>query len=107
MRAWQWSQSRPRCRSQRDDLTNSAAVGEAVEAFVELVEHDVLAQQTIDRQASSTIQLDVARNVARGIAAAQITAFDRALLGDDAHVRNREQVLRVRQAGRHSRAAAP
>src|SRR5919106_3787744 len=55
------SPAAPRC-SERDDLPHGAAVGEAVEAFVELIERDVLAQQAVDRQAPCPIQLDVARD---------------------------------------------
>ena len=52
------------------DLPDGAAVGEAVEAFVELIERDALAEQAIDRQAPGPVQLDVARDVACRIAAA-------------------------------------
>src|SRR5262245_42588730 len=102
MRARRWLRWKRRWQSHSDDLTDRQAVREPVEAFVELIELDVLAQQAIDRQTTGTVQLDVARNVARRIAAAEITAFDRALLRDDTHVRDREQVLRIRQPCGHS-----
>src|SRR5688572_7389042 len=86
-------------RSEPDHLPYGPPVRQPIERCVEIVETDALAQQAVHRQLALTVQCDVPRDVARGIATAQIAAFDRALLGDDADVWNGEQVLRIGESG--------
>ena len=64
-------------------------------------------QQPATRQPALAVQLDEARDVARGHAGAEVGALQRALLGDQGDGRDVEQLARVREADGDRRAAAP
>ena len=74
---------------------------------IDVIERQRRGQQLVHRQAPFLEPLDVQRNVASRVAAAEIAAFDGALFSDDADLRDAELGVGGRQAGRHRRAAAP
>ena len=65
-----------------DDLPNRLAARQAIEAFVDLTQLQVFAQQCLDRQMALLVHRDKARNVAGGDAGADITALHGALFGN-------------------------
>src|SRR5512142_3163954 len=69
-----------------NDLPDRRARGQPIKRAIDVFEPDPLAQQLVDRQAACAIPLDVLRNVALGHAAPQVTALERAFLGDERDV---------------------
>src|ERR1700674_5932237 len=92
---------------ENDDLAHRLALAQAIKAQVDLVESQSSGQQPIDRHTPLAIERDVARQVAHRDAGADVTALDRALLGDQVDLRNRQHVRGRRQAGGNRSPAAP
>lgn len=63
-------------------MTYRLALGEPVEGLVELLELEAVAQELLDRQASSGLQRGESTDVAGGNARAEVRPLERALLCD-------------------------
>src|SRR5947209_20326239 len=72
------------CRSwEHHHLPDRLALVQQVESFVDLVERQASAHQTVDWHAAAAVQRHIARQVARRNAGTDVAALDRALLGDE------------------------
>src|SRR5437868_3210662 len=87
--------------SEHHDLSHRLALAQPIEPHIDLVEPQPAAHQPIDRQFAAAIQLDVARQVARRYAGADVAALHSTLLGDEADLRQRKAMIGRRQARRH------
>ena len=88
------------------EAVDLAALAQAVESLVDLVERQPAGQQPVDGKPALSIQREVARDVARRHAGADVAALERALLAHQVDRREREGGIGRRQAGGH-RGAAP
>src|SRR5580704_9599919 len=79
--------------SQHDHLADRLAFVQPVEADVDVGELEVAAHQAIDRQLAAAVKLDVARQIAGRHAGADVASLDRALLGHEVDLRQRERVI--------------
>src|ERR1700674_4378034 len=86
--------------SERDDLPDGLAFVQQIESAVDVLELEAAGHQAIHRQLAHAIQIDVARQVARRDAGADVAALDRALLRDEVRRRHGPRRTGRRHPGR-------
>src|SRR5256885_13820601 len=92
--------------SEYDHLAHRPALAQQVKAMVDVRELELTAQQTIHRQLALAVEIDIARNIARGNASADVTALHRALLRNQIYCGQRKHCRRRWQPRGDCRSAA-